>query len=148
MDLLAIHQRILPLGAVISAAAGKALGFTPEGIINEIRRNSHYTEADFRRVDSDPPVDPVATMKRLREVLKEAEEFVIRIPTDKIGLFFLEAGRVVQPDPERLDDYQAHPGKNRGGSIYISSMCGAIDNVDGSFLPLSQAERMSRHLQQ
>ena len=72
VDLLVIHERILPLGAVVWASTGKALGFTPEGIINEIRRNARYTDADFRRIASDPPVDPVATMTRLREVLSEA----------------------------------------------------------------------------
>ncbi|MBV9157163.1 MAG: hypothetical protein JO097_12950 [Acidobacteriaceae bacterium] len=111
---MAIHDRILLLGAVIWAAVGKALGFTPEGIINEIRRKARYTDEDFRRVDSDPLIDPAATMKRLREVLNEAEQFVTRMPTDKAGLLFLQDGEIVQPDPDRLEEYQTHPGKNRG----------------------------------
>jgi hypothetical protein len=69
VDLLTIHDRILPLGAVVWASAGKALGFTPEGIINEIRRMARYTGEDFRRVDSDPAIDPAATMARLRDCL-------------------------------------------------------------------------------
>ena len=36
------------------------------------------------------------------------------MPTEKMGLLFLEAGKVVQPDPERLDSYQAHAGQPRG----------------------------------
>jgi hypothetical protein len=80
VDLLTIHERILPLGAVVWASVGKTLGFTPEGVINEIRRTSRYTEADFRRVASEPPVDPAATMTRLREVLGEAEAFAMRMP--------------------------------------------------------------------
>src|ERR1019366_9702063 len=80
VDLLTIHERILPLGAVIWASVGKSPGFTPEGVINEIRRTARYTAADFRRVASDPPVDPAATMTRLREVLAEAEEFVMKMP--------------------------------------------------------------------
>jgi hypothetical protein len=114
VDLLAIHERILPLGTVVWASVGKALGFTPEGIINEIRRNARYTDADFRQIASDPPVDPVATMTRLREVLSEAEAFVTRMPTDKAGLLFLEDGHVVEPDPDRLQEYQTHAGKRRG----------------------------------
>lgn len=114
VDLLTIHDRILPLGAVVWAAVGKSLGFTPEGLINEIRRLAHYTEADFQRVASDPPVDPTATMTRLRHVLEEAEAFVMRMPTDKIGLLFLQDGEVVQPDPDRLDDYRSHAGQRRG----------------------------------
>jgi hypothetical protein len=124
VDLLTIHERILPLGAVVWASVGKALGFTPEGVIHEIRRTARYTEADFRRVASDPPIDPAATMKRLREILSEAETFVTRMPTDQAGLLFLKDGQVVQPDPARLQDYQTHAGQRRGhwpSSLEISS---------------------------
>lgn len=114
VDLLTIHDRVLPLGAVVWAAVGKSLGFTPEGLIGEIRRLAHYTEADFQRVASDPPVDPSATMMRLRAVLNEAEAFVARMPTGKAGLLFLRDGKVVQPDPGRLKDYQTHAGQRRG----------------------------------
>jgi len=114
VDLLTIHDRILPLGAVIAAAIDKAPGFTPEGLINEIRRLARYTEADFRRVASNPPVDPAATMTRLRHVLDEADAFVARMPTDKTGLLFLKGGKVVQPDPDRLQDYGTHAGTRRG----------------------------------
>ena len=114
VDLLTIHEGILPLGAVVWASVGKALGFTPEGIINEIRRNARYTAADFRRIDSDPPIDPAATMTRLREVLSEAEAFISRMPTEKAGLLFLKDGHLVQPDPDRLEEFQTHAGRNRG----------------------------------
>ncbi len=55
--LVDIHDHILPLGAVAWAAVGRSLGFTPEGLINEVRRLARYTAADFERVASDPPVD-------------------------------------------------------------------------------------------
>src|SRR5262249_29624587 len=55
VDLVMIHDRILPLGAVIWAAVEKSPGFTPEGLINEIRRNARYTAADFQRIASTPP---------------------------------------------------------------------------------------------
>lgn len=124
VDLLTIHDRILPLGAAVWASVGKTLGFTPEGVINEIRRTARYTEADFRRVASDPPIDPGATMIRLREFLGEAEAFVARMPTEKAGVLFLKDGRVVQPDPERLEDYEMHAGQRRGqwpSSLEISA---------------------------
>ena len=114
VDLVMIHEQVLPLGAVVWAAVGKSLGFTPEGLINEIRRLARYTEADFRRVASDPPVDPAATMTRFRQALDEAEAFVMRMPTDKVGLLFLKDGQVVQPDPDHLDDYTTHAGQRRG----------------------------------
>lgn len=124
VDLLTIHERILPLGAAIWATVGKSIGFTPEGVVNEIRRTARYTREDFNRVASDPPVDPAATMIRLRELLNEAEAFVARMPTDKAGLLFLENGRVVQPEPDHLDGYETHAGQRRGhwpASAEISS---------------------------
>src|SRR5271168_3774529 len=114
VDAVTIHDEILALGAVIWAAVEKAPGFTPEGLINEIRRNARYTAADFQRVASEPPVDAGAIMRRLREALLDAEAFVALMPTDKIGLLFLEAGKVVQPDPERLDAYATHAGRRHG----------------------------------
>jgi hypothetical protein len=114
VDAVTIHDDILPLGAVIWAAVEKAIGFTPEGLINEIRRNANYTAADFQRVASTPPVDPAAVMRRLREILTEAEAFVARMPTDKIGLLFIKDGKIVQPDPERLAAYTTHAGKRQG----------------------------------
>jgi hypothetical protein len=114
VDLVMIHHQILPLGAVAWAAVGKSLGFTPEGLINEIRRLARYTEADFRRVASNPPVNAADIMIRFRKALEEAEAFVVRLPTEKIGLLFLKDDKIVQPDPDRLNTYTTHAGRRRG----------------------------------
>ena len=113
VDLVTIHEQILPLGAAVWASVGKAPGFTPEGIINEIRRTANYTVEDFRRIASDPPVDPAATMTQLRQALGEAEAFVVRMPTDKAGLLFLKGDRVLQPDPVLIESTFATRGSFR-----------------------------------
>jgi hypothetical protein len=109
-----IHETILPLGAVVWAAVEKSPGYTPEGLIAEIRRNSNYPAAEWRAIISAEPLDPATVITKLRAALEDAEAFVSRMPTDKLGLLFLEGGKVVQPDPDRLDDYQTHAGRNRG----------------------------------
>jgi hypothetical protein len=114
VDLIDIHDSILPLGAVAWAAVGKSLGFTPEGLINEVRRLARYRDEDFRRIASDPPVDADKVMRRLRQALEEADAFVRRMPTEKIGLLFLNGDDAVQPDPDRLDTYVTHAGAQRG----------------------------------
>jgi hypothetical protein len=53
-------------------------------------------------------------MSRLRTALDEAETFVMKMPTRKAGLLFLDKDRVVQPDSDRLEDYQTHSGHRRG----------------------------------
>jgi hypothetical protein len=114
VDLVTIHESVLPLGAVIWAAVDKSPGFTPEGLIGEIRRNSKYSLSEWRSLVSREPLDPDATMIRIREILSEAEAFVIRMPTARAGVLFLKQGEVVQPDPGRLDEYQTHAGQRRG----------------------------------
>ena len=116
VDLVTIHERILPLGAVIWAAVEKSPGFTPESLVAEIRRNAaNHPAAEWQSLQSTEPLDPKDIMPRLRAALDEAEAFATRMPTDKLGLLFLDdAGRAVQPDPDRLDDYQAHAGERRG----------------------------------
>jgi hypothetical protein len=114
VDLVTIHETILPLGATIWAAAEKSPGFTPEGLIAEIRRNANYPAAEWRALQTSEPLDPKDITARLRTALAAAEAFVVRMPTAKMGLLFLRAGEVVQPDPDRLEDYQTHAGQRRG----------------------------------
>ena len=114
VDLVTIHETVLPLGAVVWAAVEKSPGYTPEGLIAEIRRNSNYPAAEWRALVTKEPLDPPAILGKLRTALGEAEAFVARMPTEKIGLLFLQAGQVVQPDPDHLERYETHPGQIRG----------------------------------
>ncbi len=114
VDLVMVHTTILPLGAVIWAAVEKSPGFTPEGLIAEIRRNANYPAAEWRALVTAEPLDPGIITAQLREALDQAEIFVGGMPTDKIGLLFLKDGHVVQPDSSRLQEYQIHAGRRRG----------------------------------
>jgi hypothetical protein len=114
VDLVTIHETILPLGAVVWAAVEKSPGYTPEGLIAEIRRNSIYPAAEWRALVTKEPIDAPTILAKLRTALDEAEAFAARMPTDKIGLLFLQCGKVVQPDPDHLESYEIHAGQTRG----------------------------------
>lgn len=114
IDVITIHDTILPIGAVIWAAVDKAPGFNPEGLIAEIRRNQFHPLIAWQSLAATHPIDPKETTMRLRAILDEAEAFVLRMPTEKMGLLFLKDGKVVVPDPDRLDEYQTHAGQRRG----------------------------------
>jgi hypothetical protein len=114
VDLATVHEAVLPIGALVWAAVEKSPGFTPEGLIGEIRRNTRYPGAEWRALASSEPIDAQDVLGRLRAALDQAEAFVGRMPTDKIGLLFLQDGEVVQPDPGRLDAYTTHAGQRRG----------------------------------
>jgi hypothetical protein len=49
IDLVTIHNNILPLGAVVTAAVGRFPGMTPEEMLAEIRRHSTFTAVNSRR---------------------------------------------------------------------------------------------------
>jgi hypothetical protein len=132
VDLLLINDRYLPLGAVIWAAVAKDPGFTPEGLIAEIRRNARYQQADYSRLNTASPIDGAAISGALRAALTSADTFVRAMPAGREGLLFLQDGRPVQPDPTHLDMYIGHAGQRHGhwpGSSEISS---AMLNNDGS----------------
>ena len=114
VDLVTINDTILPLGAVIWAAVEKSPGFTPEGLIAEIQRNSNYPAADWRALQTNQPLDAQEVLSKLRKALEEAAAFVSRMPTAKMGLVFIKNGIVVQPDPDILQSYESHAGRRQG----------------------------------
>jgi hypothetical protein len=114
IDLLTVHERVLPLGALVWAALEIASGYTPEGLVAEIRRNARYPAAELRQLAADPPIDPDAVMRKLRAALEEAEQFVAAMPSEKAGVLFLRDGRPVQPDPTMLDACTSHAPQRRG----------------------------------
>jgi hypothetical protein len=77
-----------PDGRRYWARAGKALGFTPEGIINEIRRMAATAPRTFHARQ--------ATRRSTPPALCAA------------------CGRFSKPDPDCLDDYETHAGHKRG----------------------------------
>jgi hypothetical protein len=114
VDLLTLHDQVLPIGALVWAAVEIAPGFTPEGLIAEIRRNAVYPADELHQLAAEPPIDPGAVMRNLRAALDEAERFVTAMPSDDAGRLFLDDGRPVQPDPTKLDTYATHAPERRG----------------------------------
>ncbi len=114
LDLLYIHERHMPLGAVIWAAVANDPGYSPDSLITEIRRNARYRADDYADLELTEPVDAGAVARRLRAILDEADAFVRAMPEGKEGLAFLKDGKPVQPDPDNLRAYTEHAGQRRG----------------------------------
>jgi hypothetical protein len=70
LDLLTIHDRHVPIGAVIWAAVAKDSGFSPEAPIAEIRRNARYLQDDYADLALTEPVDAGAVARCLRRRLR------------------------------------------------------------------------------
>lgn len=120
VDLLTIHEHILPLGAVVSAAVGKFPGVTPEEMLAEITRHSRFTAEEFQALATEQPVDTHDLHRRIRSMIEHAESFIAKLPSDAVGVVFMDGEKVVQPDVSALDAYQRNPGAP--GGLWPSSM--------------------------
>ena len=114
VDLVTIHETILPLGAVIAAAVGKFPGTTPEEMLAEITRHSRFTAEEFRVLATERPIDVSDMHQRIRRMLEEAEKFISRLPSADVGVVFLDGDKPVQPDLTTMSRYRHHAGARRG----------------------------------
>ena len=111
---MTIHENILPLGAVICAAVGRFPGVSPEEMLAEITRHSRFTAEEFRVLSTDEPIDVPGLHQRIRSMIEEAERFISDIPSDAVGVVFLDSGKPVQPDVEALGKYERKAGAPGG----------------------------------
>lgn len=115
-DYLDVHEamKILPLGALCWAAAGKDPGYTPAMILDLLRRRGKYRPEDFARLDLVEPVNLQELKQRWLAALDDAERFIESRDPDEVGcLYFSRSdGRFVQPAPG--DDVVPHYGRPGG----------------------------------
>jgi len=119
VDLVTIHENILPLGAVICAAVGRFPGQSPEEMLADITRHSRFTAEEFRVLATDRPIDVPDLHRRIRSMIDDAERFISRVPSDAVGFVFLAGEKPVQPDVEALARYQRRAGAP--GGVWPSS---------------------------
>lgn len=119
VDLVTIHEKILPLGAVICAAVGRFPGQSPEEMLADILRHSRFTAEEFRVLATERPIDVPVLHQHIRSMIEDAERFINRVPSDAVGFLFLEREGPVQPDLETLQRYHRHAGAQ--GGVWPSS---------------------------
>jgi hypothetical protein len=107
LDLVTIRESIAQLGPLIWAVAERSRApRTPGGLIAGIRQNTHYSAVEWRTLLCRRAVHGKNITARLFAALDHAEAFATRMPKDKLNLLFLKGGKVMQPDPDHLEDYQ------------------------------------------
>ena len=83
-------------------------------MLAEITRHSRFTAEEFAALATEAPVDVPALHRRIRAMIEHAEDFIARLPSDAVGVVFIEGDRAVQPDLNALDKYRRNPGGPRG----------------------------------
>ena len=119
MDILYCHERILPLGALVWAAAGKDPGFTPLSLLELLKRRGRYHPEDFARLSLAQPFDlPKAKLTWLA-ALDHADRFARTAPPDDVGCLYWSPDReeFVMPAPSDIKAGKVTPHFGRPGGI-------------------------------
>jgi hypothetical protein len=101
VDMLFVHQRVLPLAALCWAAVGNDPGFTPLSLLELLKRRGRYRPEDFARLNLTEPLDLAAAKQTWLAALGEAESFARARPPDEIGCLYYSTAKetFVVPGP-------------------------------------------------
>jgi hypothetical protein len=90
IDLIHLDETYISLGVAIWAAAGKDDGYTPELIVDQLRRNSLINPATLDGVKFAQPIDAIALKQSWLNCLRNAETLIAAMPADSLGCLFLD----------------------------------------------------------
>ena len=118
IDVLWIDEYIQPIGAIAWAAVEKDPGWTPEGIIGEVRAKARYRD---EQLATELLVDPLSAgelNRGLRAATARADRLLALLPSRLgFGALLRSDGSLAQPDPDRpetLADLVVHHGSRKG----------------------------------
>lgn len=101
VDILFVHDTILPLGALVWAAVGKDPGFSPPSLLEQLRRAGRFRPEDLARLDLVRPFDLQEGKRKWLGALAAAEAFVAERPAEEVGCLYYSPARrgFGQPEP-------------------------------------------------
>jgi len=117
LDIMDADERILSLGALCWAAAGKDPGYTPPLLLSLLRRRGHYRPEDFARLRLREPLDLPRLKERWLRALDEAEAFVARQPPEELGCLYYSKQKREFVSDFALGDPDVVPHFGRPGGI-------------------------------
>ncbi len=120
IDILFVHERVLPLGGVCWAAVGKDPGLTPLSLLELLKRRGRYRPEDFTRLNLVEPFDLRRAKETWLGALEAAEAFVRERPPEEYGCLYYSAreNRFVMPaSGAPLEDQEIVPHYGRPGGV-------------------------------
>lgn len=114
VDAVYLHQRILPLGALCWAAAGKDPGLNPEMLLEMLARKGKIRREDLDRLDLTASFDLSKERLNYREALEDGKKWIQTRPPQETGCMYLRPSSGIFFGPEPGDAYEIHNGAPGG----------------------------------
>jgi len=88
VDILFVHERVLPLAGLCWAAVGKDPGLTPLSLLELLRRRGRYRPEDFARLRLAKPFDLAEAKHTWLAALADTDTFVRGRPAEECGCLY------------------------------------------------------------
>lgn len=119
VDILYVHQTVLPLAGLVWAAVGKDPGLTPVSLLEMLKRRGRPRPEEVDRLHLSEPFDYVQAKSVWLDALSEAERFIAERPGKEVGCLYFSTAetRFVLPSAATLlpaQDIVPHFGRPGG----------------------------------
>ena len=116
VDTVYLHQNVLELGPLVWASVGKDPGFSPDSLLELLRRRGKVRPEEIARLRLAGPIDVRELKEQWMEALAAAEAFVRSRPPEEIGCLYFdsESGGFVNPETAGDRKIKLHFGRPGG----------------------------------
>ncbi len=90
IDLIHLDRTCISLGVAIWAASGKDDGYTPDLVIDQLRRHSRINPVSLEGVKFAHRTEAVALKREWLDCLKAAEDLIATFPPEPLGCLYLD----------------------------------------------------------
>lgn len=113
VDVVYLHQQILPLGALAWAASGKDPGLNPDMILELLARR-HLRNDDLARLDLAVCLDAAEQEAVYRGALAQGKRWIQSRPPEESGCLYRKPGSGLFFAPQDDQPYEIHRGSAGG----------------------------------
>jgi hypothetical protein len=117
VDILYVHQHVLPLAGLVWAAAGKDPGFTPLSLLELLKRRGRHRPEDIARLNLVEPFNIVAAKEQWLSALADCETFIRNRPDTELGCLYYSQAKQAFTVPDGagpLNEIVPHFGRPGG----------------------------------
>lgn len=99
LDTIFLLEKVLPLGALIWAAAGKDPGLNPQMLLDLLKRKGQITPQELARLDLSADIDIPSLHDTWRQALEEAQTWIDQRPPAESGCLYTDpkTGALIAP---------------------------------------------------